>query len=496
MEMKRSSGILLHITSLPSPYGIGDMGPIAYQWVDFLADAHCGLWQVLPLSPTGYGDSPYQSFSAFAGNPYLISPDELLADGLLTQDDLNDMKDLPASRVDFGQVIPRKLALLEKMFSNYQSHPEHLRADFDRFCMDNASWLDNYAFFMALKEANNGNPWSGWPEPLRSRKKAALDKAQSELAEVIMRHAFYQFIFFRQWNKLRAYANERRVQIIGDIPLFVAYDSADAWGNQELFFFDEYGEPTVVAGVPPDYFSPTGQLWGNPLFKWEYHRSTGFRWWINRIKANMQLFDVIRIDHFRGLAGYYEIPAESPTAEIGRWVPGPGKDFFESLLKEFGSLPPLIAEDLGTITPDVIELLDAYQLPGMKVLQFAFSGPDNPFLPHQYTPSSVVYTATFDNDACLGWFKSAPIDEREFCQRYLNSLGEDIVGDIIRSAWGSVANYALSPLQDFLRLDVSARMNFPGRLGGNWEWRFHAEQLTQELKEQIKEINYIYKRES
>jgi 4-alpha-glucanotransferase len=496
MEMKRSSGILLHITSLPSPYGIGDMGPMAYQWVDFLADTHCGLWQVLPLNPTGYGDSPYQSFSTFAGNPYLISPDELLVDGLLAQDDLNDMRDLPASHVDFGQVIPRKLALLEKAFSNYQSRPEHLHADFDRFCMDNTSWLDNYAFFMALKEANNGSPWSGWPEPMRSRKKAALDKAQSELAEAIMRYAFYQFIFFRQWNKLRAYANERRIRIIGDIPLFVAYDSADAWGNQELFFFDEYGEPTVVAGVPPDYFSPTGQLWGNPLFKWEYHRGTGFRWWINRIKANMQLFDVIRIDHFRGLAGYYEIPAESPTAEIGRWVSGPGKDFFESLLKEFGSLPPLIAEDLGTITPDVIELLDAYQLPGMKVLQFAFSGPDNPFLPHHYAPNSVVYTATFDNDACLGWFKSAPTDEREFCLRYLNSSGEDVAGDIIRTAWGSIANYALSPLQDFLRLDVSARMNFPGRLGSNWEWRFYADQLTPELKEQIREINYMYRRES
>jgi len=382
MTFKRSSGILLHPSSLSSPYGIGDLGPQAFRFVDWLSSTGCKLWQALPLGPTGYGDSPYQCFSAFAGNPYLISPDDLLADGLLTQSDLDAMKDLPASRVDFGLVIPRKLDLLQKAFSTYQSHPEQLRPAFDYFCAENASWLDDYTLFMALKESNGGGAWNGWPKPQRSRKKTALRKAQSELAERIMLYAFYQFIFFRQWNKLRAYANERGIQIIGDLPIFVANDSADVWAHPELFYMDKAGNPTVVAGVPPDIFSASGQLWGNPLYNWEVHKKDGYAWWLSRVRSSLQIFDILRFDHFRGFAGYYEVPADHKTAEFGRWVVGPGQDLFRAIDKYLGdgliatgTGLPFIAEDLGLVTPDVIELLEAFDLPGMKVLQFGFQAP-------------------------------------------------------------------------------------------------------------------------
>ena len=432
MTFKRSSGILLHPSSLPSPYGIGDLGPQSFRFIDWLASTHCKLWQVLPLGPTGYGDSPYQCFSAFAGNPYLISPDALLADGLLTQEDLNGMQDLPASHVDFGLLIPRKLNLLQKAFSRYQSHPEHLRESFDYFCAENSSWLDDYTLFMALKESNGGGSWSGWDESLRSRKKIALRKAQNELAETVARYAFYQFLFFRQWNKLRAYANERGIQIIGDIPIFVSYDSSDVWAHPELFFLDKHGNPTVVAGVPPDGFSATGQLWGNPLYNWKAHKKDGYAWWLSRVHASLQVFDILRFDHFRGFAGYYEIPADHKTAELGRWVTGPGQDLFRAIDKYLGDeliTPgtglPIIAEDLGLVTPDVIELLEAFQLPGMKVLQFGFSGPDNPFLPHNYVPNCVAYTGTHDNDTARSWFESAEPHEREFAQRYLRVDGND-----------------------------------------------------------------------
>ncbi|MDP2778304.1 MAG: 4-alpha-glucanotransferase, partial [Anaerolineales bacterium] len=351
MAFKRSSGSLLHPSSLPGPYGIGDLGPQSYRFIDWLASTGCKLWQILPLGPTGYGDSPYQCFSAFAGNPYLLSPDEMLADGLLTQDDLDGMKDLPASRdpsarlrINFGLLIPKKLDLLQKAFSRFQSNPstrlrtspEHLRGDpatypagtmslrasFDSFCAENASWLDDFALFMALKAANGGGAWNGWPVALRSRKKSAMTKARKELAESINRYSFYQFLFFRQWNQVRAYAHEKGIQIIGDIPIFVAYDSADVWARPDLFFLDENGNPTVVAGVPPDAFSATGQLWGNPLYNWEVHKKEGYAWWLSRVRASLQFMDILRFDHFRGFAGYYEIPAEHTTAQNGHWVPG------------------------------------------------------------------------------------------------------------------------------------------------------------------------------
>ncbi len=498
MAFKRSSGILLHPSSLPGPYGIGDLGPQSFRFVDWLSSTGCKLWQVLPLGPTGYGDSPYQCFSAFAGNPYLLSPDELLADGLVTESDLDELKSLPASRVDFGMLIPKKLDLLQKAFSRFQANPGHLREAFDYFCAENASWLDDFALFMALKEANGGGAWNGWPEALRSRKKAAMTKARKELSESIMRYSFYQFLFFRQWNKVRAYANEKGIQIIGDIPIFVAYDSADVWANPDLFFLDKSGNPTVVAGVPPDLFSTTGQLWGNPLYNWKVHKKENYAWWLSRVSASLKFMDILRFDHFRGFAGYYEIPATDKTAENGRWVPGPGKDLFRAVDKFLGNgliAPgtglPVIAEDLGVVTPDVNELLDAFDLPGMKVLQFGFTGPDNPFLPHNYVPNCVAYTGTHDNDTAMGWYASAPDHERDFAHRYLGVDGHDFSWDLIRAVWKSVAVFVIAPMQDVLSLGGEARMNFPSKLGGNWEWRMNENDLRDDYAAGLRDLNWL-----
>jgi len=501
MTFKRSSGIILHPTSLPGPYGIGDLGPQAYRFLDWLASTGCELWQVLPLGPTGYGDSPYQCFSAFAGNPYLISPDELLSDGILTQDDLADKPDFPASRVDFGLLIPWKLNLLQKAFDRYRSNPGHLREAFDYFCAESAAWLDDYTLFMALKEANGGGSWNGWTEPLRLRRKTALSRARKELSESVLRYSFYQFLFFRQWNKIRAYAKEKGIHIIGDIPIFVAYDSADVWSHPELFYLDKKGNPTVVAGVPPDSFSATGQLWGNPLYDWEVHRQSGYEWWLARVRVALQSVDILRFDHFRGFAGYYEIPAADSTAEFGRWVTGPGQDFFRAIDRHLGDgliTPgtglPVIAEDLGVITPDVIELLEAFNLPGMRVLQFGFSGPDNPFLPHNYVTNCVAYTGTHDNDTARGWFETAPREEREFALRYLRVDGRDFAWDLIRAIWESVAVMAITPMQDLLNCGGEARMNFPSRLGGNWEWRMGEDDMNDELAGKLRDLNYLYLR--
>jgi 4-alpha-glucanotransferase len=491
MTFERSSGILLHPTSLPGPYGIGDLGPQAYRFVDWLASTGCKLWQILPLGPTGYGDSPYQCFSAFAGNPYLISPDDLLADGLVTQEDVDLLKDLPASSVNFGLLIPKKLDLLLKAFSRFQSNPENLRQAFDYFCAQNASWLDDFALFMALKEANGGGAWNGWAPSLRSRKKAALTKARKELADDIRRHSFYQFLFFRQWEKVRKHANEKGIQIVGDIPIFVAFDSSDVWARPDLFFLDESGNPTVVAGVPPDAFSVTGQLWGNPLYNWEVHKKEGYAWWLSRVRASLQFMDILRFDHFRGFAGYYEIPAGEATAENGRWVPGPAQDFFRAVDEYLGRGMPIIAEDLGVVTPDVIELLEAFNLPGMKVLQFGFSGPDNPFLPHNYVPNCVAYTGTHDNDTAFGWFAAAPEHEREFAKRYLGVDGRDFAWDLIRAVWKSVAVFAIVPMQDVLGLGGEARMNFPSKLGDNWDWRMKDDDLREDLAAGLRDLNWL-----
>lgn len=495
MQFTRSSGILLHPTSLPGPYGIGDIGPQAHGWINFLAKSGCTLWQVLPLGPTGYGDSPYQCFSSFAGNPYLISPAALLEDGLLHANDLADAPHFPAEEVDYGDVIPWKLGLLDRAFSRFQqTASQKLLQAFEEFQAKEEHWLDDFSLFMAIKESQGGNPWADWPAPLRDRHAPTIQDFRNDHREDIQRQSFRQFIFFQQWAKLRDHAHARGIRIIGDIPIFVAHDSADVWANPELFFLDEKGQPTVVAGVPPDYFSETGQLWGNPLYRWDVHTEDGYAWWMSRLRSVLSLVDVVRLDHFRGFAGYWEIPAGEKTAINGRWAPGPGADFFQAVENVFGELP-IIAEDLGEITPDVTALRDQFHLPGMKILVFAFtSDATNDFLPHNYEPNCVVYTGTHDNDTALGWYQRVTDKERDFARRYLCRSGEDIAWDLIRAAWSSVAVYALAPLQDFLSLDNQARMNYPSQPSGNWVWRMKGDALSDRLKARLKEFNQLYKR--
>jgi 4-alpha-glucanotransferase len=494
MKFERASGILLHPTSLPGPFGIGDLGPSAYRWVEWLEGSGCKFWQILPLGPTGYGDSPYQCFSAFAGNIYLISPEFLLRDDLLHSNDLMEIQNFEPGKVEFGKIIPWKLNLLERAFARFNSNPGLLHPEFEAFCNENETWLDDYSLFMAIKELHGGGAWDGWPEKLRRRDQATLDNARDTLKSSIARHKFYQFAFFRQWNALLEYAHQKGLHIIGDIPIYVANDSADVWSNPDLFFLDSKLKPTVVAGVPPDYFSPTGQLWGNPLYRWEKHKTTRYTWWLERLHAALKMVDYLRIDHFRGFAGYWEIPAEMPTAEVGKWIPGPGVDFFLAVRSSLGNDLPIIAEDLGLITPDVITLRNQFDLPGMKVLQFGFSGPDNPFLPHSYQPNCVVYTGTHDNDTAHGWYESTSEKEQDFARRYLKCDGSDIAWDLIRTAWRSTAFLALAPFQDFLALGSEARFNYPSRLGGNWEWRLTESSLSNELQGKIRELNWLYQR--
>jgi 4-alpha-glucanotransferase len=491
MHLPRSAGVLLHPTSLPGPDGIGDVGPQAYRWVDWLAATGCAFWQVLPLGPTGYGDSPYQCFSAFAGNPYLVSPELLLHDGLLATADLDDRPEFPADRVDFGPVIQWKLQLLDRAYEHYLADPTPLRAQFDTFQQQEYAWLSDFALFMSIKESQGGVAWEHWPEPLRLRDPHAL--AEARQSEAVQRHAFRQFLFFKQWTALREYAHAKGLRIIGDIPIFVAFDSADAWSHPELFYFDEDRKPTVVAGVPPDYFSATGQLWGNPLYRWEAHAQSGYAWWIDRMRATLKQVDLIRLDHFRGFAGYWAVPYGHPTAEVGEWRPGPNRHFLTALQQGLGGLP-IIAEDLGLITPDVIELRDSFDLPGMRIFQFGFGSPQDAFLPHNYVRNCVAYTGTHDNDTVLGWYKTAPKAEQELARQYLNATARNLPWAMIRLLWASVANTVVAPMQDLLSLGTEARMNFPGKLGGNWAWRVLDDQLTDELQEKLLEFNTIYGR--
>lgn len=497
MKFNRSSGILLHPTSLPGQYGIGDIGPQAHEWVDFLASTGCKLWQVLPLGPTGYGDSPYQSFSSFAGNPYIISLESLLEDGLLKPDDLVQKPVFSPGEVDFGSLIPWKLAVLTKAYQRFkESNNPQLKQELDEFRAQKADWLDDFALFMAIKEALKSVSWSEWPRPLRMRDPYSLRQARQEYQDVFDRQVFFQFIFFRQWTALKKHAIRNGVRIIGDIPIFVAHDSADVWANKDLFYMDSEGHPTVVAGVPPDYFSPTGQLWGNPLYRWDVHESSGYAWWLSRLRGVLEMVDIVRMDHFRGFAGYWEVPAGNTTAEFGRWVPGPRGKFIRAVQDSLGELP-IIAEDLGVITNDVLELLDTFNLPGMKVFQFAFlSDPSDIFMPHNYPQNSVAYTGTHDNDTTLGWFRNSPESERDFCLRYLDVEGEQgLVWKVIRTVWSTVAVFTLAPMQDFLELGTEARMNFPGNPSGNWRWRMTREHMSDRLRERIKEINYLYYRD-
>ena len=496
--MNRTSGILLHLTSLPSRFGIGDLGTSARQFVDFLAAANQGLWQVLPLGPTGYGDSPYQALSAFAGNPLLISPEALATDGWLTQEDLN-APEFPETQIDYGAVITWKQALLKRAYERFRTQAnEAQRAEFDAFCRQHASWLDDYTLFAALKEHYQGALWTTWESALAARERGALLHWRAELAEFIGFQEFLQYQFFHQWAALRHYAHGRGVRLVGDVPLFVAHDSADVWAHPEWFHLDASGEPTVVAGVPPDYFSATGQRWGNPLYRWEVLAATGYRFWVERLRLLLSLVDWARLDHFRGFAAHWEIPAEHPTAMHGHWVPGPGKALFAALDTALGGLP-LIAEDLGTITPDVEALREDLKLPGMAVLQFAFGVDedgfgDSPYLPHKHHRDLVVYTATHDNNTTVSWWQTASEAERHFTRRYLSSDGKTIHWDFIRTALASVANFAIIPLQDLLGLGSEACLNRPGEASGNWTWRYQANALTGELAARLREMTLLYGR--
>jgi 4-alpha-glucanotransferase len=496
MRFKRAAGVLLHPTSLPGPDGIGDLGPEAFRWVDFLAGAGCALWQILPLGPTGYGDSPYQCFSAFAGNPYLVSPAILLDEGLLTPGDLSDRPEFPSQQVDYGPVIEWKLTLLDRAYDRFVAGRfTDLKKNLTAFKEAQSAWLDDYALFMAIKEAHQGVSWDHWPAALRRRDTSTLQAFRENHAASIDRHIFRQFLFFRQWDAVHIYAASKDIRIIGDVPIFVSYDSSDVWSHPELFYLDEDGSPTVVAGVPPDYFSPTGQLWGNPLYRWDVHAANGYAWWIERLRATLRAVDYIRLDHFRGFTAYWEVPASETTAIKGRWVPGPGQDFFRRIEQEMRDLP-VIAEDLGVITPDVVAMREAFQLPGMKVLQFAFStDADDPFLPHNYPQNCVAYTGTHDNDTTLGWYTgSSSEEERDLCRRYLARSGEDIAWDMIRAAWSSVAVMAMTPMQDLLSLGNEARINYPCRASGNWSWRMPASVLNASLSNRLKEMNTLYSR--
>jgi len=505
VALSRSSGILLHPTSLPGRFGIGDLGDSAYRFIDFLAASGQTLWQILPLGPTGYGDSPYQCFSAFAGNPLLISPQRLVDEGFLSKGDMKRVPRFPAERVDYGRVMEFKYSLLEKAFRNFnQTTDTGLRADFLAFEQGAGEWLDSYALFRALKDEHEGRAWNTWGSELVRREPHALASARERLREKVEAQKFHQYLFFKQWQALKRYCTERRVKIIGDIPIFVAYDSADVWTHPELFKLDDEGNPLVVAGVPPDYFSATGQLWGNPIYDWERMGATGYRWWIDRLRSTLEQVDMVRVDHFRGFAAAWEVPSGDRTAERGRWVEVPGRELFTTLKSELGELP-IIAEDLGVITPDVEALRDDFGFPGMRILQFAFRSDSNSDLPHNYISNTVVYTGTHDNDTSVGWFNSqagsgstrdaAQIErERSYCLEYLNSDGKEIQWDFIRAAFASVADIAMVPLQDVLGLDSSARMNLPASTEGNWTWRYKADAITSEMSNRLKKLIRLYVR--
>ncbi len=506
MAFKRSSGILLHPTSLPGAHGIGDLGDTAYRFIDFLVETKQQLWQVLPLGPTGYGDSPYQCFSAFAGNPMLISLNRLQEMSYLSEADLEDVPAFPTDNVDYGWIIDYKTKKLKLAFEQFKAQGEN--TDFAAFVSAEARWLDDFVLFMSLKAHHGGGSWVEWPQALVQREPSALESAKTELQDSLLYQKFLQWIFFTQWRAVKKAANDQGIQIIGDIPIFVAHDSADVWANPNLFYLDELGNPTVVAGVPPDYFSATGQRWGNPLYRWDLMGQRGYVWWIDRFKSMLQMVDIIRIDHFRGFEAYWEIPSEEETAIKGEWIKGPGAHFFEATLKALGGDElPLIAENLGVITPEVEALRTQFNLPGMRILVFAFSsGPDNLFLPHNYDANTVVYTGTHDNETTVGWFlrndttgtteDPAQLEsERNYARQYAKVLVEhEIHWDLIRLALSSVADIALIPLQDVLGLDNKARMNYPSSLGGNWQWRYSDEQITDEVKRRLRELTEIYGR--
>ncbi|HEY9723227.1 MAG TPA: 4-alpha-glucanotransferase, partial [Oscillatoriaceae cyanobacterium] len=478
MAFARASGLLLHPTSLPGGHGIGDLGAEARAFVDFLEKARQQYWQVLPLGPTGYGDSPYQTFSAFAGNPLLIDLKALVDAGWLQESVLAEAPPNTGA-VDYGWVVHFKRKALAEAYAGFKKHGVAAdKAALEAFKAEQSSWLDDYALFAALKDAHEGASWESWEKPLVKREAAALKKARKDHAEAIAQIQFVQWVFFEQWGRLKAYAHEHGIQIIGDIPIFVAFDSADAWGNPDLFYLDADGHPTVVAGVPPDYFSETGQLWGNPLYRWDEMKKRGYVWWVSRVRQALALYDVVRVDHFRGFEAYWEVPAGETTAIKGRWVKGPEADLFRVLSEQLGGELPIIAEDLGLITPEVEALRDEFALPGMKILQFAWGDPSNAYLPHNFVRNCVVYTGTHDNDTSRGWFESAPESEKDYALRYMNVGPEAFTWGLIRLAMSSSAVLALAPVQDVLDLGPEARMNTPAVASGNWCWRLLPGQLV------------------
>ena len=504
MSFERASGVLLHPTSLPSKFGIGDLGESAYKFVDFLVSSGQKLWQILPLGPTGYEHSPYtMNFSAFAGNPLMISLELLLEEGLLTDEELIPLEKTESNlqRVDFDAVIPHKTKILQQAYQYFQkSLAKTANREFENFCKEQASWLDDYVLFMALLEANDYKAWNFWDRAVARREQNALEAQRDKLKDAISYHKFLQFKFFQQWKKIRTYANDRNIKIVGDISIYVCHNSADVWANPEIFQLDSQTlESAYIAGVPPDYFSATGQLWGNPVYDWDKLEETNFSWWIERFRATLEYVDIVRIDHFRGFEAYWRVPAGEETAINGEWVKGPDKKFFETLGSTLGSLP-VMAEDLGIITPEVEELRDTFNFPGMRILQFAFGGEaDNPYLPHNYIQNCVVYPGTHDNDTTIGWWNQAGKEEKLHVAKYLGYSSPEEVKEInwefIRMALSSVGDLAILSVQDFLDLGSDGRMNDPSVSAGNWRWRYqNSEQLTPELSRRLLEMTRLYRR--
>ncbi len=491
----RAGGILLPIFSLPSKYGIGCFSKEALQFVDQLIQAGQRYWQILPLGPTGYGDSPYQSFSTYAGNPYFIDPETLITQGLLTREECESCDwGGSESYVDYEKLYQSRSPLLRKAFERFQPETEDAYWNFQR---ENGFWLEDFTLFMAIKDQQGGKCWSDWPTELRDRHPAALQKAREELEDTINFYRFLQFLFYQQWNVVKKYANENGIKIIGDLPIYVAFDSADTWANPLLFQFDENNTPLAVAGCPPDYFSPDGQLWGNPLYSWEYHRSSEYSWWMQRMAHSFRLYDVVRIDHFRGFDEYYSVPYGDKVARNGHWEKGPGIEFFHAIAKNLGDLD-IIAEDLGFLTESVRQLLRDSGFPGMKVLQFAFDDTqDSIYLPHKYSYHTVVYTGTHDNDTTKGWLETANPQDRVFAMDYMNDSGTDLdetVWNVIRLAVASVADLAVVPIQDYLCLGSEARINTPSTQGNNWKWRLKSGQFSYQILEKIRALSHLYGR--
>lgn len=478
MINERASGILLHPTSLPGPFGAGDLGANAYLFVDWLAGAGQSYWQFLPIGEIGPGNSPYMSSSAFAGNVLLIDLHTLAHHGWLVPADLIPHPEFRHDRVNFALQAPFRLERLRRAARRFfAADNDAMRSAYDEFCQSECEWLDDYARFMTIAEQQDWRNWNQWPSPLANREAKALELLEAVFVDKINFWKFCQWCFSCQWGKLKQYANQRGVKLIGDVPIFVAFQSADVWAHRELFKLDEAGSPTVVAGVPPDYFSKTGQLWGNPLYRWDVHERTGYAWWIRRLESALSSFDQVRIDHFRGFAEYWEVPAGETTAINGRWMPGPGAALFDAFKKVFPDLP-VIAEDLGVITPDVAALRDRFELPGMRILQFAFAEDrSNHFLPHNYIANTVAYTGTHDNDTMIGWWNHASEQEKRFVGEYFEREAVDVPWDMMAALSASVANTVIFPIQDVLCLSGEHRMNYPGRPEGNWEWRFTWDQV-------------------